>query len=92
MWCAADNNNYMCLICTKGFLESNFNTLRGEGFLGTQDCFLRISLLSLDTLPILLLFVNFVFVTLVEIKAKHIKIQFWKIISQEIYSNRQTFG
>ena len=25
MWCAADNQNYMCHICAKGFLESNFN-------------------------------------------------------------------
>ena len=25
MWCAADNNNYMCQICAKGFLDSNFN-------------------------------------------------------------------
>ena len=25
MWCAANNHNYMCHICTKGFLDSNFN-------------------------------------------------------------------
>ena len=25
MWCAADNHNYMCHICAKGFLDSNFN-------------------------------------------------------------------
>ena len=25
MWCAADNNNYMCHICAKGILDSNFN-------------------------------------------------------------------
>ena len=25
MRCAADNNNYMCHIYTKGFLDSNFN-------------------------------------------------------------------
>ena len=25
MWCAADNHNYMCYICAKGFLDSNFN-------------------------------------------------------------------
>ena len=24
MWCAADNRNYMCHICAKGFLGSNF--------------------------------------------------------------------
>ena len=24
MWCAADNHNYMCYICAKGFLDSNF--------------------------------------------------------------------
>ena len=25
MWCAADNHNYMCHICAKRFLDSNFN-------------------------------------------------------------------
>ena len=25
MWCAADNHNYICHICAKGFLDSNFN-------------------------------------------------------------------
>ena len=25
MVCAADSNNYMCHICAKGFLNSNFN-------------------------------------------------------------------
>ena len=25
MWCAADNYNYMCHMCEKGFLDSNFN-------------------------------------------------------------------
>ena len=25
MWHAADNHNYMCHICAKGFLDSNFN-------------------------------------------------------------------
>ena len=25
MWCAADNHNYMCHICAKGFLDSNLN-------------------------------------------------------------------
>ena len=25
MWCVADNHNYMCHICAKGFLDSNFN-------------------------------------------------------------------
>ena len=25
MWCAAYNLNYMCHICAKGFLHSNFN-------------------------------------------------------------------
>ena len=25
MWCAADNHNYMCHICAKGFSDSNFN-------------------------------------------------------------------
>ena len=25
MWCAADNCNYMCHMCAKGVLESNFN-------------------------------------------------------------------
>ena len=25
MWCAVDNHNYMCYICAKGFLDSNFN-------------------------------------------------------------------
>ena len=25
MWCAADNHNYMCHICEKEFLDSNFN-------------------------------------------------------------------
>ena len=25
MWCAADNYNYMCHICAKEFLYSNFN-------------------------------------------------------------------
>ena len=25
MWCAADNHNYMCHICAKGFLDLNFN-------------------------------------------------------------------
>ena len=25
MWCAADNHNYMCGICAKGVLDSNFN-------------------------------------------------------------------
>ena len=25
MWCVADNKNYMCHICAKGFLDSNFN-------------------------------------------------------------------
>ena len=25
MWCAADNHNYMCHICAKGILDSNFN-------------------------------------------------------------------
>ena len=25
MWCAVDNHNSMCLICAKGFLDSNFN-------------------------------------------------------------------
>ena len=24
MWCAADNHNYMCHICAKGVLDSNF--------------------------------------------------------------------
>ena len=23
--CTADNHNYMCHICTKGFVDSNFN-------------------------------------------------------------------
>ena len=25
MWCATDNHNYMCHICAKGVLDSNFN-------------------------------------------------------------------
>ena len=25
MWCAEDNHSYMCHICAKGFLDSNFN-------------------------------------------------------------------
>ena len=25
MWCAADNDSYMCHICAKGFLDSNLN-------------------------------------------------------------------
>ena len=25
MWCAADNHNYTCHICAKGFLDLNFN-------------------------------------------------------------------
>ena len=25
MWCAADNHNYMCHICAKEFLDSNFS-------------------------------------------------------------------
>ena len=25
MWCAADNHNFMCHICAKGILDSNFN-------------------------------------------------------------------
>ena len=25
MWCAADNHNYMCHICTQRFLDSNLN-------------------------------------------------------------------
>ena len=25
MWCAADSNNYMCHVCAKDFLDSNFN-------------------------------------------------------------------
>ena len=25
MWCAVDNYNYVCHICAKGFLDSNFN-------------------------------------------------------------------
>ena len=24
MWCVADNHNYMCRICAKGFSPSNF--------------------------------------------------------------------
>ena len=24
-WCAADNDNYMCRVCAKGFLNLNFN-------------------------------------------------------------------
>ena len=27
MWCAADNPNYMCHMCTKGFLDLNFKQL-----------------------------------------------------------------
>ena len=26
MWCMADNHNYMCYICAKGFLDLNFNS------------------------------------------------------------------
>ena len=26
IWCAADNHTYMCHICTKGFLDSNFKS------------------------------------------------------------------
>ena len=25
MWCVADNYNYMCHVCVKGFLDSNFD-------------------------------------------------------------------
>ena len=25
MWCAADNHNYVCHICAKGIIDSNFN-------------------------------------------------------------------
>ena len=25
MWCTADNHNYMCHSCLKGFLDLNFN-------------------------------------------------------------------
>ena len=25
MWCVADNHNYMCHICAKGFSDSNFD-------------------------------------------------------------------
>ena len=25
MWCAADNHNYLCHICAKGLLDSNFD-------------------------------------------------------------------
>ena len=25
MWCATDNHNYMCHICAKELLDSNFN-------------------------------------------------------------------
>ena len=25
MWCVANNDNYMCHICAKEFLDSNFN-------------------------------------------------------------------
>ena len=28
MWCAVHNHNYMCHICVKGFLDSNFNCKR----------------------------------------------------------------
>ena len=25
MWCVTDNHNYMCHMCAKGFLDSNFD-------------------------------------------------------------------
>ena len=30
MWCAADIHYYMCVICSKGLLDSNFNRAFGK--------------------------------------------------------------